>query len=87
MTTIRVKIEEDVKADADGLFGSLGLDTETAIRIFLRASIANGGLPFAVRRPRPNDELLDAMEDVRLGRNLHGPYKTVEETVAALDAD
>jgi len=87
MTTIRVKIEEDVKADVDGLFGSLGLDTETAIRIFLRASIANGGLPFAVRRPRPNDELLEAMEDVRLDRNLHGPYKTVEEAVAALDAD
>jgi len=32
-------------------------------------------------------DLLEAMEDVRLGRNLHGPYKTAEEAVAAMLED
>jgi hypothetical protein len=40
-----------------------------------------------VRRPAPNDELIEAMDDALHGRNLHGPYKTVDEAIAALDAD
>jgi len=32
-------------------------------------------------------DLLEALEDVRLGRNLHGPYKTVEEAMAAMLED
>ena len=35
----------------------------------------------------PNAELLEAMEDVRLGRNLYGPYKTVDEAMKALNED
>ena len=86
MTTIHIKIEEEVKADVDGLFGSLGLDTETAIRMFLRAAIANGGFPFAVQRPRPNAALLRVIEDAEQGINVHGPY-TYEEAIAALKAE
>ena len=32
-------------------------------------------------------DLLEALEDIRLGRNLHGPYKTAEEAVAAMLED
>ncbi|MDR2733774.1 MAG: hypothetical protein LBC99_03905 [Spirochaetota bacterium] len=48
---------------------------------------ASSGIPFDVRRPAPNDELIEAMDDALHGRNLHGPYKTVDEAIAALDAD
>ncbi len=30
------------------LFASLGLDTSTAVRIFLTVAVENGGLPFKV---------------------------------------
>ena len=33
---------------------------------------------------KPNAELLEAMEDVRLRRNLHGPFKTVDEAMRAM---
>jgi len=86
MTTLHIDIEEDVKANVDGLFGSLGLDTETAVRVFLRAAIASGGFPFAVRRPHPNDALLKVIENAEQGIDVHGPY-SVEEAIAALNAD
>lgn len=35
----------------------------------------------------PNEETLQAMEDVMLGRNLVGPFYTVEELFEDLDAD
>lgn len=40
MPTLRIKLEEDMKINLDGLFGSLGLDTQTAVRMFFCAAIA-----------------------------------------------
>jgi hypothetical protein len=34
-----------------------------------------------------NAETIAAMEDVLAGRNLYGPYKTVAEMFAAMDAE
>lgn len=46
--TIQVRIDDKLKESADALFSSLGLDTSTAIRMFLMASMENGGIPFPV---------------------------------------
>jgi addiction module RelB/DinJ family antitoxin len=46
--TIQVRVEDDMKTKAEMLFASLGMDTSTAIRIFLTASMETGGIPFRV---------------------------------------
>ena len=46
--TIQVRVDDDLKDSVDTLYASLGLDTSTAIRIFLTASLRAGGLPFSV---------------------------------------
>jgi len=82
-------VDADTKAAADSLFHALGIDTPTAVRMFITAAIDRDGMPFKVTRPKrkPNAELLEAMEDARLGRNLHGPFKTVDEAMQALLED
>ena len=88
--TIQVRVDDQLKESADKLFSSLGLDTSTAIRMFLAAALEYDGIPFIVKRTRerkPSAELLEAMEDVRLGRNLHGPYSTAEDAVCAMMED
>ena len=87
MAMIQIRIDDDLKAAADSLFTSLGLDTSTAVRMFLSAAIARDGLPFEVKRQKPNDDLMEAIQDTRKRRNLHGPYKTAEEAVAAMLED
>ena len=90
MATIQVRIEDGMKAEADSLFTSLGFYTSTAVRMFIAAALENNGLPFAVKRAKdrkPNVELHEAMEDVRLGRNLHGPYSSGEEAVRTMLED
>jgi DNA-damage-inducible protein J len=87
MATIQVRVDDQTKAAVDSLFSGLGLDTSTAVRMFLMASLENDGLPFSVKHNyyrKPNAELREAMEDVRLNRNLHGPFKTVDEAMAAM---
>ena len=80
---IQVRVDEDLKESADALFADLGMDTPTAIRIFLRQAIMNEGLPFEVRLV-PNAETIVAMEDVRLGRNLKGPFNNVKDLMTSL---
>jgi DNA-damage-inducible protein J len=58
--------------------------------MFLMASLDNDGLPFSVKRNyhrKPNAEMREAMEDIRLNRNLYGPFETVDEAMKALMED
>jgi len=84
MATIQIRIDDDIKTAADSLFNNLGLDTSTAIRMFLSAAIAKDGLPFPVKRQKPDFDLQEAIKDTRNRQNLHGPYKTAEEAVNAM---
>jgi DNA-damage-inducible protein J len=90
MTTIQVRIDDQIKAAADSLFSRLGLDTTTAIRIFIAASLDYGGIPFKVKHNRhhkPNAEMRKAMEDIHLNRNLYGPFTTVEDAMRSMSED
>ena len=44
--TVQVRIDEDTRKQANELFERIGLDIPTAIRMFLKQSIASNGLPF-----------------------------------------
>ena len=87
MATIQIRVDDNMKSAADTLFSNLGLDTSTAVRMFLSAALAKDGMPFAVKRRKPNADLLEAIQDTRNRRNLHGPYKTAEKAVAAMLED
>ena len=84
MATIQVRVDDSTKTAVDSLFSSLGLDTSTAVRMFLMASLENDGLPFLVKRRTVKSDLLEAIEDTRLRRNLHGPFRTAEEAVTSM---
>lgn len=87
MATLQIRIDDTLKKQADTLFTGLGLDTSTAVRIFLNASIENGGIPFSVRhRPIP-DSLQEAIDDSRFRRNLSGPFDSAEAAVASMLED
>lgn len=48
-----ISLEADLKADSIALFKELGMDLTTAITIFLKQSIREQGLPFAVTKENP----------------------------------
>ena len=80
-------MDDAIKADADSLFSSLGLDTSTAVRMFLYKAIEFDGIPFAINHRTPTPELLEAIEDTRLQRNLIGPFSTVDDAMKSLMED
>jgi len=87
MATIQIRVNDNIKTAADSLFNDLGLDTSTAVRMFLSAAIEKEGIPFTIKRRKANNDLLEAIQDTRNRSNLHGPYKTAKEAVAAMLED
>ena len=62
---LQVRVDEETKTKAAAMFESLGLDLPTAIRIFLKKSIAVHGLPFDVREEVLNEETIAALEEIK----------------------
>jgi DNA-damage-inducible protein J len=55
--------------------------------MFFNAALDYEGIPFAVRHRRPKAELLEAIEDTRLRRNLTGPFATAEDALRSMLED
>ena len=87
MATLQIRIDDTIKKQADMLFSSLGLDTSTAIRIFLNAAVENDGIPFSVQHQTIPASLQQAIYDTIYQQNLHGPFDTAEEAIASMLED
>ena len=49
MTTISAKIDNNDKSLFEGICNSIGLNVSTAITAFVKATIRENGIPFALR--------------------------------------
>ena len=59
---MQIEIDDELKKDADNLFSELGLDTNTAINIFLKKSINNQAIPFKIEKDSfYNDENINIL--------------------------
>jgi DNA-damage-inducible protein J len=67
MTTLNIRIEENVKNKANKTLSSLGLDMSTAVKIFLNQVITENGLPFT---PTNNTAVIKARWDKEVANAL-----------------
>ena len=87
---ISMRIEPEVKAQAEDVFSDLGISITDAINVFLHASIMEGGFPFQPKRPRYNAETLAAMQearDIMSGKKDAKRYASLSDLMAELDAE
>lgn len=47
-TTLQIRLDSDLRREADDLFTAAGLDLPSAVRLFLRQSVIRRRLPFEV---------------------------------------
>ena len=55
---VRARVDSTLKADAEAVFNTLGINTTEAIRMFLSQVRLRRGLPFKVEIPEDSDLLL-----------------------------
>ena len=46
MAVLQVRIDDELKNQATIVYGELGMDLSTAVRMFLKKSVSIGGIPF-----------------------------------------
>jgi DNA-damage-inducible protein J len=88
-TPTQIRIDKNVKEQANALFANLGLDMSSAVNMFLRQCILRGGLPFAVEIPQYNQETLNAMTEARkISKDSSVPgYNNMADLINALEED
>lgn len=83
---VTLRVDEDLKKQADALFTELGLNLTTAFNIFLRQSVREQRIPFQISKNAPNMVTLAAMDAAENGEEMYGPYESVSDLMEALNA-
>ncbi len=64
-SAININVDSNIKKEATELFNSLGLNMSTAINLFLRKSINEGGIPFEIKISKPTRALKKALKEAK----------------------
>jgi DNA-damage-inducible protein J len=88
MRTVNVtfRVDGELKKQADALFADLGMSLSTAFNVFLRQSVREQQLPFAVSKNVPNAVTLAAMDAAENNEDVYGPFDSVSDLMEALNA-
>ncbi|WP_296174200.1 type II toxin-antitoxin system RelB/DinJ family antitoxin [uncultured Streptococcus sp.] len=84
-TSMSIRLDSEVKEQAQQVFNNLGMDMTTAINIFLRQAIQYQGLPFDVRLDE-NRKLLEVLRDLDQNRNMSQSFESVSDLMEDLRA-
>jgi len=60
-TNVTIRMDSELKADAEALLEEMGMNLSTAFNIFIRQTLRDGAIPFRISTGRPNKETIAAM--------------------------
>ena len=78
MSTIAIRVDDELKEKATELYKELGLDMSTAVKVFLTQSVKTRSIPF---------EIKDSSADDLLNKRLTDLIMENAETVKTIDLD
>lgn len=85
-TNMTLRVDTELKKQAEELFSDLGLSMSAAITVFMKQAVREQGIPFAISRGY-NEETIQAIENVRNRQNLSRGFSSVQELMEDLNAD
>ena len=86
---VTIRMDENMKRQADELFSDFGRSLSGAITVFLKQSLREQAIPFQIGRDMPNRETLEAIEEVkRLKNDPHKKtYNSFDEILREVESD
>ena len=82
-----IRLDTELRKEAEALFSDLGMSLATAFQIFLKQAIQEQGLPFPVKKKQPNKVTLAAMKEaLELAESLDAKtYSSASELIEDLE--
>lgn len=87
MANVSIRMDDNLKKQAEDLFNDLGMNLTTAFTIFVKQAIREQGIPFEITRETPNNETLAAfkeVEEMKQDHSLGKSYTNVDEMMEDL---
>jgi DNA-damage-inducible protein J len=83
-TNLTIRIDENIKQEAEHLFNRIGLNMSSAINVFFRQAIREQSIPFELK---PYDEYYSGAKMERLMHSIGQAERgeTVTKTIAELE--
>lgn len=86
---VTIRMDEDLKKQADILFNELGLNLSTAFNVFVRQAVREQAIPFVISKRQPNAETLAAIDEVKkmkansgIGKSYNDVSQMMEDLLA-----
>lgn len=84
-TSITIRMDENLKKQAEELFADMGMNMTTAFTVFAKTAVREGRIPFEIRVSSPNAETIAAMKEAE--ELLRDPNAKTYRNVDTLFAD
>ncbi len=87
--SLQIRIDTELKDEADELFEQLGTSTNEAVKIFLKTAVRTKGIPFSVNLDMPNQETKKAIQeayDILDDKIQASTYDSVEDLMKELNS-
>ena len=87
-SSMHIRVEPNVKEEAEKILNNLGMNSTEAINIFLRQVILNSGIPFEIKLPQFSNEMLEAIkeaEEIEKHPENYKKYHSVDELMEELE--
>ena len=85
-SNLNIRLDDELKRDAESLFTELGLSMTAAVTLFLKQAVSQGGIPFEIRRRNGfynsyNQMILKAsIDQLKQGQTIaHEPIEVPDE--------
>ena len=65
MAILQIRVDEELKNQANAIYNELGMDISTAVRMFLKRSVLIGGIPFDMKVDDQILKTIRAIDDMR----------------------
>ena len=88
VTSLNIKIDRDLKTQADILFNRMGMNLTTAVNVFVRQAVQEQAIPFRIYLNDDERDVLErakqALNDIQSQSIING---TSEMTIDEIDAE
>ena len=88
--TLNIRIEPNLKKEAERTLDDLGMNVAEAVTIFLKQVVLTESIPFNIKKPKYNDETLDAIKEaLEMVKNpeKYKSFNNVDELMEELNSE